>query len=43
MRLHFAVVTGVARDDLPDGGAWLFAETCRQIKQPASQAAESSC
>ncbi len=30
--LHFAVVTGVARDDLPDGGAWLYAETCRQIK-----------
>ena len=33
MGLNFAVVTGVARDDLPDGGAWLFAETCRQIKQ----------
>lgn len=33
MGLHFAVVTGVARDDLPDGGAWLYAETCRQIKQ----------
>jgi lipoyl synthase len=32
MGLHFAVVTGVARDDLPDGGAWLYAETCRQIK-----------
>ncbi len=32
MGLHFAVVTGVARDDLPDGGAWLFAETTRQIK-----------
>lgn len=32
MGLHFAVVTGVARDDLSDGGAWLFAETCRQIK-----------
>jgi lipoic acid synthetase len=24
-------VTGVARDDLPDGGAWLYAETVRQI------------
>ncbi len=23
--------TGVARDDLPDGGAWLYAETVRQI------------
>jgi lipoyl synthase len=32
MGLHFAVVTGVARDDLADGGAWLYAETCRQIK-----------
>jgi lipoyl synthase len=31
MGLDFAVVTGVARDDLADGGAWLFAETCRQI------------
>ncbi|MGH3666386.1 MAG: lipoyl synthase, partial [Egibacteraceae bacterium] len=29
--LHFAVVTGVARDDLPDKAAWLYAETCRQI------------
>ena len=26
-----ATVTGVARDDLPDGGAWLYAETVRQI------------
>ena len=33
MGLHFAVVTGVARDDLPDGAAWLYAETCRQIHQ----------
>jgi lipoic acid synthetase len=31
MGLHFAVVTGVARDDLDDGGAWLYAETARQI------------
>jgi lipoyl synthase len=31
MGLHYATVTGVARDDLPDGGAWLYAETCRQI------------
>ena len=31
MDLHFAVVTGVARDDLPDKAAWLYAETCRQI------------
>lgn len=31
MRLRYATVTGVARDDLPDGGAWLHAETVRQI------------
>ncbi|MQA85243.1 MAG: lipoyl synthase [Streptosporangiales bacterium] len=31
MRLRYATVTGVARDDLPDEGAWLYAETCRQI------------
>lgn len=31
MGLRFAVVTGVARDDLSDGGAWLYAETVRQI------------
>jgi lipoyl synthase len=31
MELKYATVTGVARDDLPDGGAWLYAETVRQI------------
>jgi lipoic acid synthetase len=31
MGLKYATVTGVARDDLPDGGAWLYAETVRQI------------
>ncbi|HVE98735.1 MAG TPA: lipoyl synthase [Mycobacteriales bacterium] len=31
MELRYATVTGVARDDLPDGGAWLYAETVRQI------------
>jgi lipoyl synthase len=31
MGLRYATVTGVARDDLRDGGAWLYAETCRQI------------
>jgi lipoyl synthase len=31
MRLRYATITGVARDDLPDGGAWLYAETVRQI------------
>ena len=31
MQLRYATVTGVARDDLPDGGAWLYAETVRRI------------
>jgi lipoyl synthase len=31
MGLRYATVTGVARDDLEDGGAWLYAETVRQI------------
>ncbi len=30
--LRFTVVTMVARDDLDDGGAWLVAETIRQIR-----------
>ncbi len=33
MGLRYATVTGVARDDLPDGGAWLYAETVRAIKE----------
>ena len=33
MQLKYATVTGVARDDLPDGGAWLYAETIRQIHE----------
>jgi lipoic acid synthetase len=31
MELRYSTITGVARDDLPDGGAWLYAETVRQI------------
>jgi lipoic acid synthetase len=31
MGLRYATVTGVARDDLPDEGAWLHAETVRAI------------
>ena len=31
MNLKYATVTGVARDDLDDGGAWLYAETVRTI------------
>ena len=33
MNLKYATVTGVARDDLPDGGAWLYSETIRAIHQ----------
>jgi lipoyl synthase len=31
--LRYATVTGVARDDLDDGGAWLYGQTCREIHQ----------
>lgn len=31
MGLRYATITGVCRDDLPDEGAWLYAETIRQI------------
>jgi len=31
MGLRYATITGVARDDLDDGGAWLYAETVRRI------------
>ncbi|MGL5828145.1 MAG: lipoyl synthase, partial [Angustibacter sp.] len=31
MNLRYATVTGVARDDLDDGAAWLYAETIRQV------------
>jgi lipoyl synthase len=36
MELRYATVTGVARDDLPDEGAWLYAETIRQIHQQST-------
>jgi lipoyl synthase len=32
MRLKYAVITSVDRDDLPDGGAGIFASTIREIK-----------
>jgi lipoic acid synthetase len=32
MGLQHAVITSVDRDDLPDFGAWIFAETIRQIR-----------
>ncbi|WP_449278693.1 lipoyl synthase [Leucobacter sp. GX24907] len=33
MGLRYATITGVTRDDLPDTGAWLYAETIRQIHE----------
>ena len=33
MGLRYATVTGVCRDDLDDLGAWLYAETIRQIHE----------
>jgi lipoyl synthase len=33
MRLKYAVITSVDRDDLPDGGAGIFASTIREIKR----------
>ena len=33
MQLKYAVVTSVDRDDLPDGGAGIFAGTIREIKR----------
>ena len=33
MELRYATVTGVARDDLDDEGAWLYAETVRAIHE----------
>ncbi|HEX7461977.1 MAG TPA: lipoyl synthase [Dermatophilaceae bacterium] len=33
MGLRYATITGVARDDLEDGGAWLYAETIRMVHQ----------
>jgi lipoic acid synthetase len=35
MGLHYATVTGVARDDLDDEGSWLYAETIREIHRQA--------
>ncbi len=33
MNLKYATITGVARDDLADEGAWLYAETILQVHQ----------
>ncbi len=33
MGLRYATITGVTRDDLPDEGAWLYAETIRAVHE----------
>ncbi len=33
MDLRYATITGVARDDLPDQGAWLYSQTVRAIHE----------
>jgi len=33
MELRYATITGVTRDDLPDEGAWLYAETIRKVHE----------
>ena len=38
MQLRHVVLTSVDRDDLPDYGAWAFAETIRQIRSRLPQA-----
>lgn len=35
--LQQVVITSVNRDDLPDGGAWVFAETIRQLRRRDQQ------
>jgi lipoic acid synthetase len=37
MDLRYASITGVTRDDLPDEGAWLYAETIRQVHARAPE------
>ena len=37
MGLRYATITGVARDDLPDGGAWLYAETVRCVQDAVAR------
>lgn len=33
LKLKQVVITSVNRDDLPDGGAWVYAETIRQLRK----------
>lgn len=37
LELRYAVITSVSRDDLPDGGAFIFAETIRQARDLCPQ------
>ena len=37
MNLRYATITGVTRDDLADEGAWLYAETIRQVHAQAPE------
>lgn len=37
MGLNYVVITSVTRDDLPDGGASLFVETIKKVKQKTPQ------
>ncbi len=39
MQLNYVVLTSVTRDDLPDGGAGVFAETIRQLRKVLPNAA----
>ena len=43
MGLRYATVTGVARDDLDDEGAWLYAETVAADPRSSTRAPASSC
>jgi lipoyl synthase len=36
LNLKYVVITSVTRDDLQDGGAWIFAETIRQLRNSRS-------
>lgn len=38
MKLNYVVLTSVTRDDLPDGGAGVFAETIREIRKELPEA-----
>ncbi len=37
MNLQYVVITSVTRDDLPDGGAGIFAETIHQVRKKNSE------